>query len=214
MEIRNEYLVAGVVVTGVTSIASFVYALVTKREAKDMEEMLKGKVDVLESIEEKLNKKIDSIADSVDVNVPDYIVEEALRKAAEREASLAIANVSRKITNEYESSIKSEVRKSVDLAYSNTKIDVKNELAKQISNVDISGIKREIVEEAKDKVKEELDDAVESIRDKFEEELDEAKESATTKFEEELDSIATRFSNDLERGSKIYKTISDKLGTS
>ena len=115
------------------------------------------------------------------------------------------------ILAEYKGDIRAEVRKSVDLAYENTKLDVKRELTRQITNVDISGIKRDIIEEAKRKIADELDDAIETIKSTFEDELDEAKEKASEKFETELDSISTRFNNDLERGSKIYKVLSDKL---
>lgn len=232
MNIKNEYMYVGVAVAFLTSIGSAVYSYVSGKKAKELNASLDRRVDdALVSVErtgeqvtkkteetvselnKRLDKKVNGIADSLNVDVPDAIVEEALKKAANRAAETAIYKTSKDVLDEYSVSVRSEVRKSVDLAYANTKIDVKNELTRQISNVDISGIKREIIEDAKRKVEEELEEAIEKITDTFEEELDDAKEKASEKFDKELDSISTRFSSDLERGSKIYKTLSDKLGT-
>lgn len=218
---KKEYLLVAIGASIVTSIGSVVYSIYSNLKASGMEESFKKRADeILEDsqkkikeLEDKLEKKVDGIADSLDVEVPDDIVERALNKAADAEAKASIDRVSRKIMDEYGVAVRSEVRKSVDLAYSNTKVDVKNELTKQISHIDISGIKREIVEQAKRQVTDELEQAVKTIKDTFEESLEDCKEKAADKFERDLDSISTRFSNDLERGSKIYKVLSDKLGT-
>lgn len=229
---KNEYMYIGITAAFLTSVGSAVYAYVSGKKAKELNVTLDRRVDdallsvektgemvtkkteeTVSDLNKRLDKKVDGIADSLDVDIPDAIVEEALKKAAERAATSAINKTSKDILDEYSVSVRSEVRKSVDLAYANTKIDVKNELTRQMSNIDISGIKREIIEDAKRKVEEELEEAMEKITDAFEEELDDAKEKASEKFDKELDSISTRFSNDLERGSKIYKTLSDKLGT-
>lgn len=246
---KKEYEIAIIVGSALISAASATYAFVTGKRISELEYELKRRSDdiykdverrsdkLMNSIEKEvseikdtLKRKVDGIASSLNVDIPDDIVEQALRKAADNEASAKIASSSRKIMDEYSVAIRSEVRKSVDLAYANTKLDVKTELERQIGKIDISGIKREFVNEAERKVKDELEKAIKdakdeleeavdkakedikSAKDDFEEELDDCKTKATEKFEEELDSIATRFNSDLERGSKIYKTISDKLG--
>lgn len=228
---KQEYLFGALVVTAVTSVAGSVYAFISGKKISDLEKKLeqrgddvyrdveRRKDDIMRDTEKKvaeinetLKKKVDGIAESLDVDIPDEIVEAALRKAADTEAQVRIAATSKKVMDEYSVTLRSEVRKSVDLAYANTKVDVKNELTKQISNIDISGIKREIVNESKIKIENELDDAVKKIKNEFEEKLDKLIEDADGKLDEELDSISTRFSNDLERGSKIYKKLSDKLG--
>ena len=228
---RQEYLIGALVASIATSIGGAIYSYISGKKISELEYKLdrksddlyrdieRKKDDLMKSVEFEvsdlnatLKKKVDGIAESLDVDIPDDIVEAALRKAADTEATAKIAATSRKVMDEYSVSLRTEVRKSVDLAYASTKVDVKNELTKQIANVDISGIKREIVDEAKSKVQEELDDAVQKIKDSFEEKLDGLFDNADEKLEEELDSISTRFSNDLERGSKIYKKLSDKLG--
>ena len=141
----------------------------------------------IDELNYKLEKRIDAISDNLEVDVPDEILERALRIAAESEAKRTIGTAGKEIISEYRGVVQSEVRKSVEMAYANTKTDVKDELNRQVSNLDISGIKKEVVEEASEKAKEKLD--------------------------RELETIATKFSNDLDRSSKILKVVSDKLGT-
>ena len=207
-------MLVGTGVSVVTSIGAALYAISNQskaqglisdyeKRASDIELTARTNIQVLnESINQKLMTKVDGIAASLGVNVPDEIVREALDKAARGAADQAIRGISSDVMGTYRNEIRSEVRKTVDLAYDNVKGDVKSELERQISNIDISGIKRDIIREAKEKVEDELEDLIEKARD-----------DAADKFEEELDSIATRFNSDLERGSKIYKTLADKLGT-
>lgn len=220
MSNKNFYFAAiGVGAAIVTSISSAVYTYVTTKKYREFDKLMEKKgEDIMKAAEanycdlkDRLEKKVNGISENLNIDVPDEVVETAFKKAADAEAATSIRRMSADILAEYKGDIRAEVRKSVDLAYENTKLDVKRELTRQITNVDISGIKRDIIEEAKRKIADELDDAIETIKSTFEDELDEAKEKATEKFEEELDSISTRFNNDLERGSKIYKVLSDKL---
>ena len=218
---KQYYLLGALAASVVTSIVGAVYSVVSGKRIKELEselnekgeDIVKASEEKVRTLEKRLEQKVDGIASSLDIDVPDDIVEAALKKAADSYAKTSIMAIERKVIDDYNATIRSEVRKSVELAYDNTKSDVKYELTKQVSNIDISGIKREIIRDAQEKVEEELEDALKTMKDKFEEELEDAKDTATEKFEEELDSISTRFSNDLERGSKIYKVISDKLGT-
>lgn len=218
---KQYYLLGALAVSVATSIAGAIYSVVSGNRIKELEyeldkkgeDVVKASEEKVRTLEKRLEQKVDGIANSLDIDVPDEIVEAALKKAADSYAKTSILAIERRVIDDYNATIRSEVRKSVELAYDNTKSDVKRELTKQVSNIDISGIKREIISDAKEKVEEELEDALKTMKDKFEEELEDAKDTATEKFEEELDSISTRFSNDLERGSKIYKVISDKLGT-
>ena len=95
---RDIYTIAGLGVSVATSIAGAVNSYIKGKKIAKLEENLEKRGNELfdasevriKSIENKLETKIDAISDSVDVDVPDYIVEEALRKAAEKEASIAI----------------------------------------------------------------------------------------------------------------------------
>ena len=217
---KNEFVVGAVIGSLVMSAVGVVNSYISGKKISDLESKLEKRGDeILKATETKtkdistmLEKKVNGIAEQLDVDIPDDILERALNKAADSAAKRAIDETSRKVLEEYSITVRSEVRKSVDLAYQNTKVDVKNELSKQIANLDISGIKQEIVDDARRKVEDELEEAINKIKSTFEDELEEAKDDAKEKFEEELDSISTRFSNDLERGSKIYKAMSEKLG--
>ena len=150
---RQEYLIGALVVSIATSIGGAIYSYISGKKISDLEQKLdrksddlyrdieRKKDDLMKSVESEvsdlnatLKKKVDGIAESLDVDIPDDIVEAALRKAADTEATAKIAATSRKVMDEYSVSLRTEVRKSVDLAYANTKVDVKNELTKLLKN--------------------------------------------------------------------------------
>ena len=62
--------------------------------------------------------------------------------------------------DDYNEEIESAVEDIVNDAYEETKTDVKNELNRQILNLDISEIKAQIIKEASEKVRERLEDYV------------------------------------------------------
>ena len=62
--------------------------------------------------------------------------------------------------DDYNEEIESAVEDAVNDAYEETKIDVKNELNRQILNLDISEVKEQIIKEAAEKVRVKLEDYV------------------------------------------------------
>ena len=229
---RNDYiLIAGVAVGVAASVIAAIASITSRDKVENMEEnvskraseiyeatakknqeLYKASEEKYKELEKRLERKVNDISDSLNVDVPDEIVREALERAANNKISKAVDDASKEIIKDCNYEIRSQVRETVSVAYDNVKVDVKKELKRQIDAIDISGIKREVISDAKDKVKEELEDAIEEITDTFEDALEDAKKKATEKYEAELDTIATKVSNDLERSSKIYKVMSDKIG--
>lgn len=173
MMINKAMIAWGIV--GVSAIASTVSIIFAVKANKRMKATC-----------EKLDVAVDVVAENVEIDVEEEVVEEAVKIAAERYAQKAVRDIKSDIMRDTRKEIAAEVKKSVDMAYANLKSGVKEELDRQVRNIDISGIKKQVIEEASEKAKE--------------------------KFSTELDSIAARFSSDLESSSKIYKTIADKLG--
>lgn len=170
----NKTMVAwGIVgISAVASVASIIFAAKAAKKVK--------------KTCDKLDVAIDALSDNVEITASDEVVEEAVKIAANRYAHDAVRNIQSDILRDTRKEIASEVKKSVDMAYANLKAGVKEELERQIRDIDISGIKKQVIDEASEKAKD--------------------------KFSNELDAIAARFNSDLESSSKIYKTIADKLG--
>lgn len=174
---KTEYAFIGAIGTAIIGAGTGIYSYLKQKKSEER---------VL-ALEEKLEKKIEGVADGLEIEVPEEIVVNAVKRAADGEASKAVKKATEELMAGYRQDIRIEVRKIVDLAYENAKADVKTELERQVSNVDISGIKKTVIEEASEKAKKKLD--------------------------QELEAVANKFSNDLESSSKILKLVSDKLGT-
>lgn len=70
------------------------------------------------------------------------------------------------VIDDYNEQIEANVEDAVNEAYEETKEDVKKELTRQILNLDISEVKKEVVDQASEKVKSKLQLAAEEIMKK------------------------------------------------
>lgn len=139
----------------------------------------------LNGICNKLDTTIDNVSKSIDVDVPDYIVQEAIGKAVERRVQQETINAVRKISKKIEDDIDLKVRTEIDMRSSTIRQEVKNKIAEEVAKISADDIADEIREEAKEKVAE--------------------------KFDDELDDILSEFNNNLDHVSKIYSSIADKM---
>ena len=134
---------------------------------------------------DQLDVSIDKLSKSIDVNVEEGVVKEAVNRAVDVAVRGAVTKATRDICKEIADDIRPRVRSDVDSVVKGMKPDIKKEVERLIGNIDISAAKDEVIEKAS--------------------------EEAKKKFDVELERIATRFNNDLESSSKIYKMISEKL---
>lgn len=101
---------------------------------------------------EKFNKAVDDMAKGIDVDIPDAIVNTAMTKAAEREATKAAANVNKEAV----SIISSRVKKEVENERQHISESVKTKIEEQISLVDINDVKKQVVDKATQSVAKEV----------------------------------------------------------
>lgn len=129
--------------------------------------------------------KVSEIAKNLSVDIPEKVLEEAVNRAAEEEARSAIYRINNKIIRSYEDDIRKEVQREVDRQKNNLKSDVKEELERKVKRIDIDDIRKEVIDEAKDKV--------------------------ARKFEHDLDDILDKHNDELDKITRIYSSIADKL---
>ena len=129
--------------------------------------------------------KVSEIAKNLSVDIPEKVLEEAVNRAAEEEARSAIFRINNKIIRSYEDDIRKEVQKEVERQKASLKSDVKEELERKVKRIDIDDIRKEVVNEAKDKV--------------------------ARKFENDLDDILDKHNDELDKITRIYSSIADKL---
>lgn len=170
MELKNESILIGIggLAVGVVSLCVSYYTR-----------------DKVEKVCKNLDTTIDKMSKSVDVEIPERIVERSLTKAIERE----VASVARFSAQEARRSIEKDVHKQVSDIINETSSDMRkkvaDELVDQVSNINISRLKDDVREKASKKI------------------LD--------RFDGELDDIVKSYTDNLNNVSKIYRSIADSV---
>lgn len=139
----------------------------------------------LNDISDKIGASLDQLSDATEVDIPEWMIDKAVEKAVDREVTYSVKKAVDSAVNEVKRDIHREVKESVKAAYADTKSEVTKELKKQVSNVDISEARKEVVAEAK--------------------------KEAAEKFDSNLEEILEKFNSDLENVSKIYKSITNAI---
>ena len=124
---------------------------------------------------------VDNLSSGIDVQISNEVVESAVDRAVERSADYAAREVVRNLNAE----IRSQVERKVYVNSTEIKESVGKEIARQVKNIDISDIEREVVNKAKDAVVE--------------------------KFDRKLDGLLDEFNDNLQNVQKIYSSIAKSM---
>lgn len=135
----------------------------------------------IKNIEGMIQVAVDDLATKTEITISDDILNKAVQKAVDRE----VGYISTKIVHDLNSEIRSEVRHSVDLSSTLIKGSVSKEIERQVRNIDISDMEREVVNRAKDAVAE--------------------------KFDRKLDGVLSDFNDQLQSVQKIYSSIAKSM---
>lgn len=147
-----------------------------------------GQRKKLNDISEKIDRSVKELSSNIDVDISEAVVNRAVTKAIERETELAANRATTNVVNAIESDISSQVRKAVNETYQDIKKSVVEETAKKVEKIDISALKKEVVEKAK--------------------------EAAADKFDDSLDEVLSDFKDNLGNVAKIYQSIANAFPSS
>ena len=139
----------------------------------------------LGDVADKLDRSITDLADDVDIDIPQYVIDKAVNKAVEREVEKQVRVASKDAVSKISKNICEQVAISVNKSYSDIDRSVKSEIKKQIAFVDIREARKEVI--------------------------DVAKETVAEKFESDLTDILENYKEDLATVSKIYKSIANTV---
>lgn len=139
----------------------------------------------VDKITRKLGVAIDDMADSVEIDIPDSMIQEATDKAVDHAVSRAAADVAKQISREFDGEIRSEVRKSVANEKSMVREKVKEQIEKEIGYIDIEDAKAEVIQRAKSQ--------------------------AAERFKSDLDAILANHNKELDNISTIYSSIANTM---
>lgn len=164
--IKSQWIAAGVVtVIGVFGIG---YGLGQRKKLND--------------ISDKLDRSIKDLKRDTEIEIADDILSRAIEESVDEQVEQAVNKVSKRIDRELYQKISSDVSAAISAQYSDIKTRVRDEVEKKVGQIDVSGIRREVVERAKNAAVEKLDGS--------------------------MDDILSDFKNNLQNITKVYESLS------
>ena len=136
-------------------------------------------------ISERLDRSINDLADNMEIDISEKLIDKAVEEAAKNEARRAVEAATREVVDQVKKDIHAKVQREIDKEYDSIKDSVLKEITVSASKIDTSKVRKD-VEEA-------------------------AKKAVLDKFDDNLDDILEKFNKDLENTSKIYGSIREAL---
>ena len=136
-------------------------------------------------LDKYIDRSIASIADDISVEVPNEILNAAIDKAVTEEVHREVKYATQRIISDTRDDIRRMVRQEIDHQSKIIKQTTADEIRRQVKNIDVDDLKKEIKDEAKEKI--------------------------ISKFENDLDGLLEEFNNNLANVSKIYESIADTM---
>lgn len=169
----NSLGIATLGAIAVGSVCAFIYSAVNGHRLK--------------KVCEKLDKTVDDIAESddIEVDISSELVNMALEKAVKRETEYAVARATKEVKDEIKRDISDKVQREVNAQYNDIKSEVAREVKEKVGRIDINEIKKKVIADAK--------------------------EAALDKFQNDLDDVLDDFSDKLESISNIYSKIEKRI---
>lgn len=172
--VRNNELVS--ILIGVAGLIGVGYAIGTHTK--------------LAKVSERLDKGIEELADDMEFDIPEELINKAVEKAVQVEAKKAVERATNETVMAVKKDVRFEVEQAVDKEYERIKDTVLKELSTSASKIDVSRVRRDIEKAAKEAALEKFDDNLDDILEKFNDSLDN-----TTKIYSSIREAITRGSN-------------------
>lgn len=139
----------------------------------------------LAKVSERLECSIDDLADNMEIDIPEELVNKAVEKAVATAVKTAVDKATSEAVNEVRRDIRREVANAVEKEYDSIKDNVLKEITVAASKIDTAKVRRD-VEEA-------------------------AKKMALDKFDANLEGVLEKFSSDWDNTAKIYSAIKNMV---
>jgi hypothetical protein len=135
----------------------------------------------LSKVSERLDTSINDLADNMEIDVPDAIMNEAIEKAVTVEAKKAVQAATKEALDDLKRNIHDTVSAAVEKEYANIKDSVLRETTDAASKINVERVRKDI-ETA-------------------------AHKQAMAKFNDNLDDILGHFNDNLNNVSRIYSSM-------
>ena len=130
----------------------------------------------MNDMRKELFDKVGSLSDSVDVDISEALIEKAVDAAVKREADRKVSAATQKVVSNVTADIQSKVSSAVNDHYRDLKWDVEKELKRKVGTIDASGIRGDVLREAKKEAINSFKDDISEIRSDAKERYEDAGE--------------------------------------
>lgn len=138
------------------------------------------------AMDKALNGSLKDLSKGISVDVPSVMIQNATKQAVDKAVRTATDNVTNLVQADISREVKNAASDAVKNMYSTVKKNVVEEVAAKVSRLDISDLRAEVKDMAKDEIMNRLD-------------LD-------------LDDVLANYNRQLENVGKIYSGIADTIG--
>ena len=197
------YVTAGVV-AGVGIVASAVSYSKSKKLVEENNARFKDMEENLNKAAKRINKSVDDIAESTDVEISDALIKSAVNTAVDREANRQVSAATKIAIAEIRTEMNANIRREINGAYGDIKEEVNKEVMKQVGELDIRDIRRDIIDGSKRDIKDKLDFEVKDALNR----IDDARRDAEERFDEIVDDAEEKIDDAVE---DLKKHAKDKM---
>lgn len=125
----------------------------------------------LKRLSDRFCVAIDHIVDETDIQIPQEIVDKAMKEAVAKAAKNQVEASAIEITSKVRPYMSEHIRNKVEDCTRNLEDDIKAEYRKQIKNLDLDDVRTEVVAEVREKalkmIKSNMDDIIEKHNDEL-----------------------------------------------
>lgn len=139
----------------------------------------------LTKVSERLDRSIDDIANNLDINIPQDLIDKALNQAVEVEAKKAVERAARDAMDTLNRDIHTTVSNAVEEEYKTIRDQVLDKTVESASKIDVPKVTRYVEKAAQEKV--------------------------LSTFQVNLDGILNTFNENLQNTAKIYNSIANSV---
>lgn len=137
------------------------YAIGANEKLKDVSEVVGKSVDSMIS-----DGKVDIPKDLIDVTIKEQ-VSEKVDAEVQRKVKAACNNIVSDVKTSMYNKISDAAERAVSSTYASMEVEAKEKIRKELHNIDISSLKREVKSEAKDAVAEKLQASMDDILESY-----------------------------------------------
>lgn len=133
----------------------------------------------------ELSDSIEKLSKTITVDVEDAYIHSIVETAVNRETSAQIKVAANSAVQSIKTDMSKKIQKEINKSYEDLRASVKAEMERQVGQIDLDDIRKEIIAEGK--------------------------EAATKKFKKDLDKIIEQYNDNLTQITTIYGSIADTL---